>query len=99
MDIFKNISVSTETYVRDVNAKITADDVKLLLSAFIGALGYLALGLYGAMAGVAVYFVGSVVRIKASLWAIGAASITYAFGKKDYAIVFLLGAVYLYIRN
>lgn len=99
MDIFKNVSQSTETYVKDLNNKITADDVKLLLSAIVGAFGYFALGLYGAAAGVAVYCIGTVARVKSALWAVGAASVTYSMGKKDFALVFLLVAAYLYIRT
>lgn len=97
MDGFNATTI--EAKVADFASKIDAGTVKLFYSAVIGYLGFITLGLYGAASGPAVYFFANLSRIKAALWPIVGSFLSYKMGRKDFALVMLAIAVFLYCKS
>lgn len=98
-NFFANYTATIENAAKEYSGKLSTSDIKIFYSFIVGAFGYLAVGLHGAVLGIAVYYLATIARIKNALWAIGAATMSYKIGQKHYAYLFALIAVYLYIKS
>lgn len=97
MDGFNSTVI--EAKVAEFSNKIDAGTVKIFYSAIIGYLGYITLGLYGAISGPAVFYLANLSRIKTALWPIVGAFLSYKMGRRDFALVLSVLAVFLYCKS